>query len=454
MGESKQSKRGKTHVNFRKLKFKMEVIKDGDVVVLQRHNYMRAQKLNAAKNCHVQLSRDNIELVNVIGHPYGSAFKMVPHESKKKLWKVELTNEITDFETLFLGENEPSGEDNRNIQDNNSSAQGLKRDQIEAMKEGQMDGEEIVGQLIENSASFHQKTKFSQAKFLKKKAKKYFQYLIIKKPSIRLLMQINYKNDPMKMMNLRIDTLAQILNNANVRSGGKYLVYETGCQGIIVASVLERLGGNAGKLVHIYQTGSPQTQSLSSMNFGDDKTSIIQTMNMYHLRALEQGKDITHMHTNKDENDETKKVANNGVVPFRQKQREQSIKSYELIKDCQMDGLIIACKQHPSNILLSLIKYLSFSRPFVVYSPYKEPLMDAYVAIKDTGKAVMVTLTETWLRNYQVLPGRSHPEVLMSGGGGYLLSGIYVDNSNPSSSNNGGNTTEDEGSQKKKIRLE
>ena len=393
----------------------MEVIKDGDVVVLQRHNYMRAQKLNAAKNCHVQLSRDNIELVNVIGHPYGSAFKMVPHESKKKLWKVELTNEITDFETLFLGENEPSGEDNRNIQDNNSSAQGLKRDQIEAMKEGQMDGEEIVGQLIENSASFHQKTKFSQAKFLKKKAKKYFQYLIIKKPSIRLLMQINYKNDPMKMMNLRIDTLAQILNNANVRSGGKYLVYETGCQGIIVASVLERLGGNAGKLVHIYQTGSPQTQSLSSMNFGDDKTSIIQTMNMYHLRALEQGKDITHMHTNKDENDETKKVANNGVVPFRQKQREQSIKSYKLIKDCQMDGLIIACKQHPSNILLSLIKYLSFSRPFVVYSPYKEPLMDAYVAIKDTGKAVMVTLTETWLRNYQVLPGRSHPEVLMSG---------------------------------------
>ena len=143
------------------------------------------------------------------------------------------------------------------------------------MKKDRMGGTEIVEQLIENSASFHQKTKFSQAKFLKKKAKKYFQYLIIKKPSIRLLMQINYKNDPMKMMNLRIDTLAQILNNANVRSGGKYLVYETGCQGIIVASVLERLGGNAGKLVHIYQTGSPQTQSLSSMNFGDDKTKTI-----------------------------------------------------------------------------------------------------------------------------------------------------------------------------------
>ena len=84
-----------------------------------------------------------------------------------------------------------------------------------------MDGKEIVEQLIENSASFHQKTKFSQAKFLKKKSKKYSPYVLIKKPSIRLLMQISYKNDPMKMMNLRIDTLAQILNNANIRSGMK-----------------------------------------------------------------------------------------------------------------------------------------------------------------------------------------------------------------------------------------
>jgi tRNA (adenine-N(1)-)-methyltransferase non-catalytic subunit len=48
------------------------------------------------------------------------------------------------------------------------------------------------------------------------------------------------------------------------------------------------------------------------------------------------------------------------------------------------------------------MKYLAPSRPFVIYSPYKEPLMDTYMAVKDTGKAVMVMLTESWLRNYQV----------------------------------------------------
>ena len=118
-------------------------------------------------------------------------------------------------------------------------------------------------------------------------------------------------------------------------------------------------------------------------------------------------------------------------TPYRQKMREESTKSYNIINEKNMDGLIIAAKQHPTSILLHLIKYLAPSRPFVVFSSYKEPLMDAYFAVKETGKTVLVTLTETWLRNYQVLPDRTHPEVLMSGGGGYILAGIVVDNSDP-----------------------
>ena len=425
----------------------MEVIKDGDFVVIQRDNYMRTQKLVGNKNCLVNLSRDSIELKNVIGHPFGSAFRMVPHESKKKLWKVELTEEILDFEEVFLSENEPSGEDNRNLRDMNTETQSLKKEQIDAMREECVDGKDIVEQLIENSASFHQKTKFSQAKFLKKKAKKYHQFIVIKKPSVRLIMQINYKNDPLKMMNLRIDTLAQLLNNANIHSGGKYMIYETGCQGIVVASALERIGTNPdGKIVHIFQTGCPQTNSLNAMNFKEDILNNMTTINMYHLRALEQGKDITQMHKKPSENDNEaaayndNKPSENEKPPVRQKQREESINSYEVLKQKKMDGLIIACKQHPSNILLALMKYLSYSRPFVVFSPYKEPLLETYFAIKETGQALMVSITESWLRNYQVLPDRTHPEVLMSGGGGYILSGIYVDNSNPEGytiSNNG-----------------
>ena len=72
------------------------------------------------------------------------------------------------------------------------------------------------------------------------------------------------------------------------------------------------------------------------------------------------------------------------------------------------------------------IKFVCLSGQFTVYSQYKEPLLDAYMTIKESGSAINVNLSETWLRNYQVLPERTHPHVLMSGGGGYLLTGIIV----------------------------
>jgi hypothetical protein len=66
--------------------------------------------------------------------------------------------------------------------------------------------------------------RFSQEKFVRKKSKKYFPYVMIRRPSIRLLAEIYYANDPMKIMNMRIDSLAQMLNNANVRAGANYMV--------------------------------------------------------------------------------------------------------------------------------------------------------------------------------------------------------------------------------------
>ena len=41
-------------------------------------------------------------------------------------------------------------------------------------------------------------------------------------------------------------------------------------------------------------------------------------------------------------------------------------------------------------------------------------------------QAVALQLQEPWLREHQVLPGRSHPTMSMLGTGGYLLSGIAV----------------------------
>lgn len=60
-------------------------------------------------------------------------------------------------------------------------------------------------------------------------------------------------------------------------------VYETGCQGLVVSAVMDRLiskvddteaeASDAGRLVHIFQTGTPQTQALAAMNFPEDKVA-------------------------------------------------------------------------------------------------------------------------------------------------------------------------------------
>jgi len=41
--------------------------------------------------------------------------------------------------------------------------------------------------------------------------------------------------------------------------------------------------------------------------------------------------------------------------------------------------------------------------------------------------ATCMTLSETWFREQQVLPLRTHPHMMHSGTGGYVLSGQYVD---------------------------
>jgi len=422
-----------------------EIITAGRTVILQRDKYMRTHLLNPNKN--LQLSKDIVNLSGIVGQRFGTTFKMVSDHSKNKCFKLEVAEEVKNFENIFM--NGESGEDNRDLTDKDN--QKLSRDEINKMREDGVDGVEIVEKLIENSETFQNKTKFSQEKFLKKKAKKYHQYILVRKPSIRLLMDINYNADPMKILNLRVDSLAQILTMTNVHSGGKYLVYETGAQGLVVSSVLERVG-HQGSVTHIYQTGQPQTNCLAAMDYPPEVMANLNVINIQHLRSLDQGLDILANHKNeeaydtgeppakkpaKDDTENGDKIENgsggkteNGIKaekPVRMNLREKSVVAYEKMSTEKCDGLIIVCKQHPSAILMYLSKFVCLSGQFTVYSPYKEPLLDAYMTIKESGKAINVNLSENWLRNYQVLPDRTHPHVNMSGGGGYILTGILVE---------------------------
>jgi len=61
------------------------------------------------------------------------------------------------------------------------------------------------------------------------------------------------------------------------------------------------------------------------------------------------------------------------------------------------------------------------SSQIVVYSPYLQVLAEILQHTKKQVEYLNPTITESWSRTYQVLPGRTHPLMMTSGTGGYLF---------------------------------
>lgn len=55
-----------------------------------------------------------------------------------------------------------------------------------------------------------------------------------------------------------------------------------------------------------------------------------------------------------------------------------------------------------------------------------EPLVECFQFLHSTGNVVKIFLTDTWCREFQVLPNRTHPQMSMPTSGGYILTAVYV----------------------------
>lgn len=98
----------------------------------------------------------------------------------------------------------------------------------------------------------------------------------------------------------------------------------------------------------------------------------------------------------------------------------------ELLFEGKFDALIISSPYEPSTVVERLFPYISGSRRIVVYGFTKDVLVDTAAWMRKSTSYLSVDISESFLRQYQVLPGRTHPEMTTSGGGGYLLSALKV----------------------------
>ncbi|XP_077537820.1 tRNA (adenine(58)-N(1))-methyltransferase non-catalytic subunit TRM6-like [Haemaphysalis longicornis] len=438
----------------------MNTIKEGDFVVLRGSDNGRLVQVDRKKP--VFFGKKKINIHAAIGESFGSVFELC-NMNLCKITAAEYKKRCSECEVPG-GDAQTTGQDNRNLVDNNNS-QRLTREDIETFKADGTSGETIVRTLVENSATFRDKTEYSQRKYLHKKQKKYQPHLTLERPTARLLAEVYYSQSPLKIGNMRVDSLAQMLTCCNVRSGGRYMVFDSWL-GLLTAAVLERLGQD-GSVVQVYAGHGPSSsyrQAVNALNLPEELLhSTLLELPYARACALLAGsassetpaedapKGDPSSEVEMTEASEDSLLANNSGTKAAKQQLESNDKSTAatdpkdaeraarkqrrmqeqeralgLLRTRSLDGLLVASKHHPTAIVLSLLEFVAPSRPFAVFCSYREPLVDCYAQLKDAGSAVFLKISESWLRSYQVLPDRTHPAINMSGGGGYVLTGIKV----------------------------
>ncbi|XP_077443277.1 tRNA (adenine(58)-N(1))-methyltransferase non-catalytic subunit TRM6 [Stigmatopora argus] len=434
-------------------------INEGDYVVLKRGDIYKALQILPKKK--IGFEKQWFFLDNAIGHHYSTAFEILPGGKLQPAKPKEVQSADSDTKE--------AGTDNRNIVDDGKS-QKLTRDDIETLKEQGLKGQEIIQQLIDNSSTFRDKTEYAQDKYIKKKKKKYENTVTILKPTCRILALMYHGREPAKICHLRFDTLAQMLTLANIHAGSKVLVFES-CAGLVLGAVMERMGGY-GSVIQMYPGGAPVRAGVENFGFPARFHDTLHDFPIWRVNALLAGtldtgvkepaaeatppeehtdgkhrdapEASTHAETNAsgdrrmDGERERDKQAKAELKRVKQEEKRKKLAAVAaMLEGRNADGLVIASRFHPCPVLMGLLKFLSPSRPFVVFSQFKEPLVECFTKLKEQGSAVNIRLSDSWLRHYQVLPNRTHPKLLMSGGGGYLLSGITVATEKPEPTGSG-----------------
>ncbi|KAJ0702253.1 putative tRNA (adenine(58)-N(1))-methyltransferase [Helianthus annuus] len=409
----------------------------------------------------VKIGNKNYPLQPLIGCPFGSLFQVENGINGPCLSRVIPTPEANNnTEDKREGAVKDESRDNRALIDNNT-AQTLTGEDIEGLRRQGASGNEIVEALIANSATFENKTAFSQEKYRLKKQKKYAPKVLLRRPFARSICDTYFKKYPARIGFLRVDTLSLLLSFANVTAQSDVLVVDM-IGGLITGAVAERLGGT-GYVCNTYRGDSPHSLEIVRMfNFGDEINRRIVRLPLTELSASHVGdsKENGHLQvadsienpsnqsdvtlssvpsdqpvsmeaitvSSEDEKPDTVTVVakvHKAVQPG-EKAPEDAIKSW---KENGFSSLIIVAPDADAwNIVKEVLPFLSFSAPFVIYHQYLQPLATCMHNLQVEKMAIGLQITEPWLREYQVLPSRTHPHMQMSASGGYVLSGTKIYN--------------------------
>lgn len=220
---------------------------------------------------------------------------------------------------------------------------------------------------------------------MKKKQKKWRTRLHVERPTTVSISRAYWSRSPLRVNFLRPDSLAQMLAYANVYAGTRALVHDTGA-GLLTGAVAERLAAS-GSLLSLFLGQRPQAPALH--HYPRRIAGLAQFAPLAHLKSL------------------------NYPPPIKEALQQR------------FEALLINTHIHP-RILFDLLPFLQHGCNFVLYSQYPNLLNEVYDELLKLKLANGLSMQETWMREYQVLPGRTHPTMRMNGESGYLLFGTKL----------------------------
>ncbi|KAH7930926.1 Gcd10p-domain-containing protein [Leucogyrophana mollusca] len=344
----------------------------------------------------------------LIGQPYGLTYeitgktlRLLPPRTLQEIEDTDATNELIN---------------------DGDFVQPLTLSEIEALKRSGTHASDIIKTQIEKHANYSLKNEYSKEKYKQRKEAKYSKTFTTVEPNLFNVCEYWFNKDQNRIRDLRADTLSQLLNMANIRPGGRYLAVDD-ASGLVVSGILDRMGGE-GRLITICDVDCPPAYPvMTQMNFKRDALSSVLTS----LNWATAQEDYTPiMAPSEPPNGQIRSERQRVRLDKRKVASDTLSSAREELFAGEFDGLIVASECDPFQVVEMLSPYLGGSASIVVQSPYVQPLTELQAKMRALPHYLGPSLTESWLRRYQVLPGRTHPTMSSSGSGGFLLHAIKV----------------------------
>ncbi|CAH2350433.1 tRNA (adenine(58)-N(1))-methyltransferase non-catalytic subunit Trm6p [[Candida] railenensis] len=373
----------------------------------------------------------------VLGYPFGQTFEILDDNQVTPIESITYEADISEDVELSEGGAEAAGpeltkdeltklftnssENNQNIINIGSSIQKLSSEEIDSLKKSGASsdfGQKIIEQIIAGHAGFDKKTIFSQQKYLKRKQQKFLRRFTMEYLGSSQLLKYYIEKDSQRVLDMSEETLGLLLNYANVRQGGRYLlVDETG--GVVLYAMMERMKGQ-GTIVVAHDNEHPNHIALRYSNYQPSMVEdMVKPINWLQFMEPENER-IDWVTATEDELNDMK-FAKRQQYERRSKRAQEVNSVIDQVTTGNFDAVIVVSTLNLPSLVPHLIGTVGGSRPIVLYHQYKESLLDTQHSLSNDKRVLAPSIFETRVRPHQTIPGRMHPVMSMRGFGGYIL---------------------------------